>query len=43
VSYQSANTAVARLVELGILRQVSRGNYGRVFRCDQVFDVIATA
>lgn len=43
VSYQSANTAVARLVELGILRQVSRGNYGRVFRCDRVFDVIATA
>jgi len=43
VSYQAANTAVAKLVELGILRQVSTGGYGRVFRCPKVFDVVAGA
>lgn len=43
VSYQAANAAVGKLVELGILRQVSIGSYGRVFRCPKVFDVIAKA
>jgi cell filamentation protein, protein adenylyltransferase len=43
VSYQAANSAVGRLVEFGILRQVSRGGYGRVFRCERVFEVIANA
>lgn len=31
VAYQTANTVVTRLVEAGILTQVSGGNYGRVF------------
>ncbi len=43
LSYQAANTAVGKLVDLGILRQVTAGGYGRVFRCQQVFDVIANA
>ncbi len=43
VSYQAANTAVGRLVELGILRQVTAGDYGRVFRCPQVFEAVANA
>ena len=36
VSYQAANTAVARLVELGILREASGRTYDRVFVCDAV-------
>lgn len=43
VSYQAANSAVATMVMLGILRQVSGGRYGRLFRCQRVFDVIANA
>jgi len=43
VSYQSANSAVARLVELGILAEVTGRNYGRVFRCERVFNAIADA
>jgi cell filamentation protein, protein adenylyltransferase len=43
ISYQAANSAVGKLEELGILREVSGGNYGRVFRCQRVFDVIARA
>lgn len=31
VAYQTANTVVTKLVEAGILTQVSEGNYGRVF------------
>jgi Fic family protein len=31
VTYNTANTAISRLVELGVLRQVSEGTYNRVF------------
>lgn len=43
VSYQAANSAVAKLVHLGILTQISSGSYGRVFRCQRIFDAIAKA
>lgn len=36
VSYQAANTAISKLVELGILRQRSAGRYDRIFQCDEV-------
>jgi Fic family protein len=36
VSYQAANTAVGRLVELGILREATGRTYDRVFVCDAV-------
>lgn len=40
VSYQAANSAIARLVSLGILRQRSEGKYGRIFSCDEILAVI---
>ena len=40
VSYQAANLAIRKLVELGFLRQFSEGNYGRIFICDEVFKVL---
>jgi len=43
VSYPTANSAVGRLVQHGILRQVSRGNYARIFACDRVYQVIERA
>lgn len=36
VSYQAANTAIAKLVEKGILRQRTAGRYHRIFQCDGV-------
>lgn len=36
VSYPSANNAVARLERLGLLRETTGGNYGRVFAADDV-------
>ncbi len=36
VSYQAANNAIAKLVELGILRQRSEGRYDRIFQSDDV-------
>jgi Fic family protein len=36
VSYQAANSAVARLVRLGILREATGRTYDRVFVCDAV-------
>lgn len=36
VSYQAANTAVSKLVELGILRQRTKGRYDRIFQSDEV-------
>lgn len=36
VSYQAANTAIAKLVNLGILRQRTTGKYDRIFQCDEV-------
>ncbi len=40
VSYPAANSAVDRLVRHGLLHEITGGNYGRIFRCDPVFDVI---
>lgn len=39
VTYQTANLAVSRLVELGVLEQISEGNYNRVFAAIPVLDV----
>ncbi|GAA1482407.1 Fic family protein [Gordonia sinesedis] len=36
VSYQAANSAIAKLVERGILRQRTSGRYDRIFQCDAV-------
>ena len=36
VSYQAANSAIAKLVERGILRQRTAGRYQRIFQCDEV-------
>jgi Fic family protein len=36
VSYQAANTAIAKLVQRGILRQRTSGRYDRIFQCDRV-------
>lgn len=41
VSYPSANNAIARLVKLGILREVTGSTYGRIFACDRVYNIIA--
>lgn len=41
VSYPTANTAINKLVSAGYLREVTGSNYGRVFRCDRVYDVLA--
>jgi Fic family protein len=43
VTYPAANSAVQRLVELGILTEITGRDYDRVFRCDKVFEVIADA
>lgn len=40
VSYQAANTAIARLVELGILTQRTRGRYQRIFASNDVIRII---
>lgn len=40
VSYQAANTAIAKLVEKGILRQRTTGRYDRIFQCDSVLAVL---
>lgn len=39
VSYQTANHAVARLVEEGLLEQVSEGNYNRIFASLPLLDL----
>ncbi len=36
VSYQAANTAISKLVDLGILKQRTAGRYDRIFQCDAV-------
>jgi Fic family protein len=36
VSYQAANSNIAKLVELGILKQRTKGRYDRIFQCDAV-------
>lgn len=40
VTYQAANTAVRRLIDLGYLRQFSEGNYDRTFICDEVLQAL---
>jgi cell filamentation protein, protein adenylyltransferase len=40
VSYQAANLAVRRLVDLGILRQRNEGRYDRIFSADEVLRII---
>jgi Fic family protein len=40
VSYQAANHAVGRLVDLKILRQRTRGRYARIFSCDAVLSLL---
>jgi Fic family protein len=40
VSYPAANNAVARLERLGLVRETTGGNYGRVFAADDVLGVL---
>lgn len=40
VSYQAANTAIAKLVDKGILRQRTAGRYDRIFQCDAVLHAL---
>ena len=40
VTYQAASNAVNRLVDLGLLRQYSEGNYGRMFINDEALRVL---
>ncbi|MGK2880321.1 MAG: Fic family protein [Mycobacterium sp.] len=40
VSYQAANSAIARLVDRGILRQRTTGRYDRIFQCDAVLTAL---
>lgn len=41
VTYATANTAVARLCELGVLQQLSEGNYARVFASPRMVQLFA--
>lgn len=41
VSYPAANSAVGKLVNLGYLREITGGNYGRIFQCDRVYELLA--
>ncbi len=43
VSYQAANTAIRRLVQLGILEERTGRKYGRVFAVRRVLNIINTA
>jgi Fic family protein len=40
VSYPAANTAVARLERLGLLRETTGGRYGRVFAAEEVLRIL---
>jgi Fic family protein len=40
VSYPAANTAIARLVEAGLLRETTWSRYARVFACDEVVAIL---
>lgn len=40
VSYEAANSAVTRLVDAGILREVTGRSYGRVFMSSQIVEII---
>ncbi|BCJ53703.1 cell filamentation protein Fic [Actinoplanes sp. NBRC 14428] len=43
VSYQAANTAISRLVQLGILEERTGRRYGRVFAARKVLNIINAA
>jgi len=40
VSYPAANSAISRLVDLGVLQEATGRSYGRVFRSEQVFQIL---
>ncbi|MGA9376890.1 MAG: Fic/DOC family N-terminal domain-containing protein [Mycobacterium sp.] len=40
VSYQAANSAIAKLVDLKILRQRTAGRYDRIFQCDAALNTL---
>jgi Fic family protein len=40
VTYEGANSAIARLVEHGVLRELTGRNYGRVFFSPRIFAII---
>lgn len=40
VSYPTANSAVNKLVAAGALREITGGNYRRLYRCDPVMEII---
>jgi hypothetical protein len=40
VSYPTANAAIAKLCDLGILREVTGRTYGRMFGALEVIDII---
>ena len=40
VSYPAANAAVARLEQLGLLRETTGGTYGRVFAADDIIRIL---
>ncbi|RZS45135.1 Fic/DOC family protein [Herbihabitans rhizosphaerae] len=41
VSYPTANSAIAKLVGAGYLREITGRTYGRLFLCDRVYDLLA--
>jgi Fic family protein len=40
VTYKAANDAIKKLVELGILTEITGANYGRIFVCPQVRNIV---
>jgi Fic family protein len=40
VQYKTANDAIRRLVDLGVLREMTRQSYGRIFVCPRVSDIV---
>lgn len=40
ITYQAANSIVARLVGLGIIREMTGKTYGRLFVCDRVYEIL---
>jgi Fic family protein len=40
VQYKTANDAIRRLEDLGVLRQMTRASYGRIFVCPQVSAIV---
>lgn len=41
IAYPTANNIVAKMVSLGILKEVTGREYGRILRCPAVYEVIA--